>query len=166
MNYQSQPGLDELMRELTLELSQVQRWAAEQIGLNQADLLALVFVARAEGAVTPKALAEHLGLTTGAIAILINRLEAKGFIVRSPHPTDRRGVLLSLGDVAREKEFSDLRAKLFRLNAEVIDALSPEEAIVVRRFIEQVIVSTRGSLQKFRLEGADIAPGKNSSMRN
>ncbi len=150
MRPETQLGIEDLMRELSSELSQVYRWIAEQAGLNQTDLMGLYFINRADGTATPKSLAEHLGLTTGATAILLNRLEARDYIVRTPHPTDRRGVLLSLGQAAREQEFLKLREKLFRLNADVIADLSPDEAVIVRRFIVRIVTNTRDSLRQFR----------------
>jgi DNA-binding MarR family transcriptional regulator len=147
----TQPALDDLIRELSAELSQAYRWAAEQAGLNQTDLLGLYFINAANGAATPKSLAEHLGLTTGATAILLNRLQARGYVMRTPHPTDRRGVLLSLGQAARDQEFLKLRERMLGLNADVIAALSPEEADIVRRFIGRMVTNTRDSLRQLRL---------------
>jgi DNA-binding MarR family transcriptional regulator len=150
MDAETKLGITDLMRELSSELSQVYRWTAEQAGLNQTDLMGLYFINRANGTATPKSLAEHLGLTSGATAILLNRLESRGFIVRTPHPTDRRGVLLSLGEAAREQHFLKLRERLYALNADVIAELTPEETEIVRRFIVKIVSNTRDSLRQLR----------------
>lgn len=153
--------LDDLLRELSAELGQVYRWAAEQAGVNQTDLMSLYFIRSAEGAATPKALAEHLGLTSGATAILLNRLEARGLVQRTPHPTDRRAVLLSLGAGASEKGLLDLRETVRRLNASVIDELSDQEADVVKRFLVRLLANTRDSLRRIRSQetkGSDQLP--------
>ena len=42
----------------------------------------------------PRDLALALGLTTGAVTSLIDRLERRGLVLRSPDPDDRRGVLV------------------------------------------------------------------------
>jgi len=157
MELDKQPALDDLMRELSAELSQAYRWAAEQSGLNQADLLGLYFINSANGTATPKSLAEHLGLTSGATAILLNRLQARDYVVRTPHPTDRRVVLLSLGKAARDQDFLKLRERLLGLNADIIAALSPEEAAIVRRFIGRMVTNTRDSLRQLRLGRTDAA---------
>lgn len=146
----TQPDIDDLIRELSSEITQVYRWVAEQAGLNQTDLMALYFINRSQGAATPKSLAENLGLTSGATAILLNRLEARDFVVRTPHPTDRRGVLLSLGDAARNQEFIKLRETLYGINSSVIAKLSPQDAVVVRSFITEVVTNTRDSLRHYR----------------
>jgi DNA-binding MarR family transcriptional regulator len=161
MTLETKLGIEELMRELSSELSQAHRWIAEQAGLNQTDLMGLYFINRANGTATPKLLADHLGLTSGATAILLNRLEARDFVIRTPHPRDRRGVLLSLGQAAREQEFLKLREKLFRLNADVIAELSPEETEVVRRFIVRIVTNTRDSLRQLRIgEPAKVSKGE------
>ena len=142
--------IEDLVRELSSEIMQIYRWVAEQAGLNQTDLMSLYFISRSNGSATPKLLAEHLGLTTGATAILLNRLEKRGYVVRTPHPTDRRGVLLSLGQATRDHQFVKMRERLRQVNAEVISGLSPDEATTVRNFITRIVANTRETLQHMR----------------
>jgi len=156
----AQSEIDELLRELSAELGQLYRWAAEQAGLNQTDLMSLYFIRSGKGEATPKMLAEHLGLTSGATAILLNRLETRGFLRRKPHPTDRRGVLLSLGPAAAEDGFLDLRQKLRALNASIIEQLSPEEEAIIQRFMYRLITNTRDSLRRFRHEATAPRPSE------
>lgn len=47
-------------------------------------------------------LAARLGVTKGAITQLIDRLEAKELVMRSPHPSDSRSSLLSLTEIGKE----------------------------------------------------------------
>ena len=155
MGQNDQHGIEDLLRELSSELGQVYRWVAEEAGLNQTDVMALYFINRAAGAATPKALAEHLGLTTGATAILINRLEKRGYAIRTQHPTDRRGVLLSVGQAAQDNEFVQMRKRLNRLNADVIADLSAAEATIVRDFIQRIVRNTRETLQHLRMGSLD-----------
>lgn len=143
-------NLEDLIRDLSSEVGQLYRWLAEQAGINQTDLMSLYFIKSAEGTATPKLLAEHLGLTSGATAILLNRLEARDFIQRSPHPTDRRGVILSLGPAVRDKEFLHLRNRFLALNSSVLEGFSPEELAIVRRFMSGLLTNTRDSLRQFR----------------
>lgn len=145
------PSLDDLIRELATEITLIHRWMAEAAGLNTTDLMALYFIRNDEGAVTPKMLAENLGLTSGATAILLNRLESKGLIARAPHPRDRRGVLLSLGRSANVEGFLDIRKQVREANASVFESLSPEEARVVRDFLARTLESSRQALQRLRM---------------
>jgi DNA-binding MarR family transcriptional regulator len=156
-NAQMLPLVD-LIRELSNEIIQVQRWAAEQSGLNHTDLMGLYFIRNADGTATPTQLAQHLGLTSGATAILLNRLDARGFVVRSPHPTDRRGVLLSLGPAAKADSFLNVRKRLNSLNAKVIDALEPKDAAIVRRVMGELLTNTRDALREIRSQSPQTKP--------
>ena len=78
------------------------RYAAE-FGFGSNELIALLAVGRT-GSATPKAVAEEVGLTSGSVTALLDRLEASGHIHRVPNPCDRRSVLLQttpLGEAAR-----------------------------------------------------------------
>ena len=50
---------------------------------------------RLDGPLTPRELGQRVNLSSGAITPLIDRLEARGFAQRKPHPSDRRSVLVS-----------------------------------------------------------------------
>lgn len=152
------PEMDELLRDLTAEVTHVYRWLAEQAGINHTDLMCLFFVRSADGKATPKAVSQHLGLTTGATAIMLNRLEAARFIERHPHPTDRRGVLISLGQAARESGLLALRDYVQRMNQSVIASYSEAELAIIRRFIGDMLANTRDTLRRARLEKGTPAP--------
>lgn len=155
------PGMDELLRDLTAEVTHVYRWLAEQAGINHTDLMCLFFVRSADGTATPKAISQHLGLTTGATAIMLNRLEAGRFIERHPHPTDRRGVLIALGPATEEAGLLAMRDYVLRMNQHVISSYSDEELAIVRRFIGDMLANTRDTLRRTRLDkGAPVPTGQ------
>ena len=68
---------------------------AEKLGIGTIDINAMAFVGEVDG-LTPKDLGKALNITTGSVTAMVDRLEAKGFMVRKPNPTDRRSVLLHL----------------------------------------------------------------------
>ena len=49
---------------------------------------------RLYGPLTPKEVGERVGLSSGAVTRLLDRLEARGFAERGAHPDDRRKVLM------------------------------------------------------------------------
>ncbi|WP_026263252.1 MarR family winged helix-turn-helix transcriptional regulator [Paenibacillus sanguinis] len=55
-----------------------------------------------EGNVLMSELAARLGVTKGAVTQLIARLEPKGLVIRSPHPSDSRSTLISLSGLGCE----------------------------------------------------------------
>jgi DNA-binding MarR family transcriptional regulator len=151
MSEGSASAMSDLIRELSSEITQMHRWLAESAGINSTDLMALYFVRNHDGEITPKSLSEYLGLTSGATTIMLNRLADRGYIERKAHPTDRRGVLLTLGPAANSETFLNLRQHLKAVNAEVISALSEEEATIVRSFLIKYTESTRNELRRLRL---------------
>ncbi|QNE48537.1 MarR family transcriptional regulator [Glaciihabitans sp. INWT7] len=54
------------------------------------------------GEVTPKALAQELGLTTGAMTAMVDRLEASRLVLRRPNPDDRRSLYVRLSPTGQE----------------------------------------------------------------
>lgn len=49
-----------------------------------------------------KELAEKMGVTTGTLTVMIDRLEKSGLVRRRPHATDRRSILVELTDAGHE----------------------------------------------------------------
>ena len=84
-----------LLRQLQLSGGNLRASLAKELGISLAELNALAHVAEQVG-LTPKKLSELMDLTTGAMTTMIDRLERAGLLVRQPHPTDRRSLLLAL----------------------------------------------------------------------
>ena len=72
-----------------------QQKLAVEAGLTGTELRALFRVAHVVS-ITPKALAAHLGLTTGAITAISRHLVEVGLFHRVDHPDDRRSLFLEL----------------------------------------------------------------------
>lgn len=92
------PGRSDLLRQLEVALRTVGAQSvlmsgaiARLVGLNSTDLECLDLLDMA-GTTTAGRLAEHAGLTTGAMTAVIDRLERAGFARRVPDPEDRRCV--------------------------------------------------------------------------
>lgn len=71
-----------------------------QLGLTERGLTAaraeLLWVLQANGALTQQALSKALRVTPRNVTGLVDALEADSFVVRAPHPTDRRATLVKL----------------------------------------------------------------------
>jgi DNA-binding MarR family transcriptional regulator len=69
--------------------------AAEKFGLNATDMKTLPLL---NGSVPISAgdIGASLGLTSGAVTAVIDRLERSGLVRRAPHPDDRRKVIVEL----------------------------------------------------------------------
>lgn len=72
---------------------------ARHAGISATDLDALEHL-EADGPLTQRDLGERLSLTSGAVTMLVDRLERAGWVHRRPHPGDRRYVLIELSPQA------------------------------------------------------------------
>src|SRR3954468_14825737 len=84
---------DQLHRDLATAIVTFHEAVARRLGVTAADQRVLGVLGRM-GVATPSRLAEATGLTTGAIAGIVDRLERAGFARRAPNPTDRRSILV------------------------------------------------------------------------
>jgi DNA-binding MarR family transcriptional regulator len=80
---------------------------AKKAGVRGADLDALEYL-EADGPLTQRDLGVRLSLTSGAITMLVDRLEQAGWVSRQPHPTDRRYTLLELSPKAAHESAPEL----------------------------------------------------------
>ncbi|MEV0970586.1 MarR family winged helix-turn-helix transcriptional regulator [Microtetraspora glauca] len=67
------------------------------LDLNPTDFQCYMLL-RSAGAMTPGEIAQWLKLATGSVTGLIDRMEARGLVVRDRHPEDRRKVVVRLAD--------------------------------------------------------------------
>lgn len=84
--------VDEMPRYISASV-RYQIAVADQLGMPLADVHAVGALLEL-GPTGARALADVMGMTTGAVTRLVDRLEAGGFVRREPDPTDRRRVIL------------------------------------------------------------------------
>lgn len=97
MDVGSEPygGVSLAMREFTGGVARLRAAVAGSLGLGVSELVALMLLGEV-GQLTPKELSLQLGITTGSMTAMTDRLEAAGFWGRGPHPFDGRSILLKL----------------------------------------------------------------------
>ena len=66
---------------------------AESFGLGPTDMKALDLIERS-GPLTPSELGERMGFAPASVTAILDRLEAKRFLRRLPHPSDGRRLLV------------------------------------------------------------------------
>jgi DNA-binding MarR family transcriptional regulator len=96
----TRPSREELLAEVNREAPRQAGAAvrlsiaiAHQLGLALADVQCMGLLT--EGPSAPSHLAERLGLTTGAMTKVLDRLERSGYVSRSADPSDRRRVVIA-----------------------------------------------------------------------
>lgn len=78
------------------------RECARLLGVNETDLRCLELLTT-EGEQSPRELSIKLTLTTGSVTAMLDRLAKLDLLVRSPHPVDRRKVVVRLTEMAEQR---------------------------------------------------------------
>jgi DNA-binding MarR family transcriptional regulator len=115
-----------------IELLRAKIASSERIGTTELRALARLSEG---GALTPKQLAAALGLTTGAVTALTDRLVDSDFLSRAPHPTDRRSLTLTLtsaGETVMQRINVDFRQAIMTAAANETPAQTEELARVLQ----------------------------------
>jgi DNA-binding MarR family transcriptional regulator len=86
-------ALQQTIRRVTAQSVLLSQTIASRANMSSTDMECLDLLT-IEGPTTPGRLAIQTGLTTGAVTMLIDRLERGGFVRRTPNPTDRRSVIV------------------------------------------------------------------------
>ena len=105
----SDPGADEpslvaamlALRGLMRSGEQFRHSVAEHFGVGLSETVAMGHLSAA-GSLSPREVADRVGLTPSTVTSLLDRLERAGLAVRAPHPTDRRKSVVTITDVGRE----------------------------------------------------------------
>jgi DNA-binding MarR family transcriptional regulator len=141
MNRDSIDSVLRSLRRVNLQGSFFGQTVAIRFGLTESDIEALEVLLDA-GAATAGRLSELMGLTTGAVTRVIDRLEQAGYVRRVPDPADRRRVIV---EVVPEKV-----AAVEATMARVLDASAPEigryseaELAVINDFLTRMAAITR-----------------------
>ncbi|MQA28055.1 MAG: MarR family transcriptional regulator [Micromonosporaceae bacterium] len=87
------------------------------------------------GAMTPRELADAERVRPPTITKIVAKLEAGGFVQRTPHPTDRRQVILAPTEQGREVLRQARRAREAWL-AQRLAELTPDERATLRQAAE------------------------------
>ncbi|MBW1940161.1 MAG: MarR family transcriptional regulator [Deltaproteobacteria bacterium] len=109
-------------------------------GLTPAQMHAVEVIGHA-GQLRMKELAEQMGLTTGTITLMVDRLEKHGAAIRKPHENDRRSILVALTEKGKKlfEEHHKLHMKLTTdLCADLTDSESELLATLLAKMNSQI----------------------------
>src|SRR5208282_673391 len=112
-----------------LERDRMRAALATGAGVSSTDLDALEHL-EADGPLTQRDLGDRLSLTSGAITMLVDRLERAGWVHRRPHPGDRRYVLIELSPQAAATAPEGLAAYHSRVRALAAEVPAGQRAAV------------------------------------
>ena len=124
------------VRRLDLMMSQMHLEMSERLGLSAGELLALAHLSLA-GPLGPTELTHRLHMTTGAMTAMLDRLAERDYVVREPHETDRRRIMVRLTTDGRDRIFSQVHGMANDVVA-ISQRLDAEQRKVIVDYIEQL----------------------------
>lgn len=128
--------LTQLIVEFYEKLSSWEHCVVRDKGLTLPQVHALEILGTHK-ALRMKELAERMGVTTGTLTVLADRLEKAGMIRRKPHEKDRRSILVELTDQGQVvfEEHDELHNQLTR---EITAKLTTEERQALAGTLEKM----------------------------
>lgn len=157
--------VDALVQEMPRYISASVRYqiaVADQLGMPLADVHAVGALLEL-GPAGVRALADVMGMTTGAVTRLVDRLEGSGFVRREPDPTDRRRVVLRVVP-ERVRDISRYYESMGERWQRQIDEYSDGELRFLVEFLRRGRDNARIETDQLRAEGRAHAtrrtPGK------
>jgi DNA-binding MarR family transcriptional regulator len=119
--------------------------AADTLGLHPTDMQ-FVNMLDLLGPMTPGALAQWSGLSSGGVTVVLDRLESAGYVRREPNPEDRRSVLIHLQPTRQERVDVNYKGAQKQF-AEVTKGFSEAELEIILRFFTASSVGRAPLLQ-------------------
>ena len=154
MDRESVQSVVRALRRVNFQGSIFGQTVAIRLGLSESDIDALELLIDT-GAATAGRLAEVMGLTTGAVTRVIDRLEQGGYVRRETDPADRRRVVV---EVIPEKVASieAVLASLERAATQEVERYSVEQVALINDFLSRMAELTQAEASKLRTapEGA------------
>jgi DNA-binding MarR family transcriptional regulator len=89
------------LRGLMMAGEQFRHSVAEHFGVGLSETVAMSHLSIA-GSLSPREVANRLGLTPSTVTSLLDRLEHAGLAVRAPHATDRRKSVVTITESGRD----------------------------------------------------------------
>ncbi len=102
------------------------------LGINRSDGRCLDVIDRL-GVATAGQLATEVGLTTGAVTAMVDRLEAAGLLVRKNDPHDRRKVLIAMTNEAKQIT-EEIYGQMAQATAPFVSQLSDHDLVTLISF--------------------------------
>jgi DNA-binding MarR family transcriptional regulator len=138
------PVYDHEARECVLNLSRAHQlvWPIfegyfRRFGLSAGAFNVLMILRSAEAPLPPYVIGERILVTRSAVTAILTTLEARGFITRETHPTDRRMFLIEITQQGWD-HVQQMLPGLFRLEHEAFACLTKDEKETLIRLLGKV----------------------------
>jgi DNA-binding MarR family transcriptional regulator len=132
--------LSQLMLEFYEKMASWEHSVVKQTGLSPAQMHTIEMIGHHPN-LRMKELASRMGITTGTLTVMIDRLAKGGLVARRPHARDRRSFNIALTEKGRQ-HFKAHHALHLELTREITAALTDAE-------IEQLERSLTNMMERF-----------------
>lgn len=130
---------EQLAEELLGSVCQLIRGPIHRIqDVSKGEMGVLGYLMLQGGTATPTEISKKFGVSTARITNVLNGLERKGYIVRTPSPNDRRMVLGTITEEGRKCSDRCSRMAIGNVTA-VMDALGEEDAGECLRLVKRIL---------------------------
>lgn len=146
----------EALRDWAVAFAELNQHMATWMALPTTDAHALgqvLWAASAGDPLSPARLGQRIGMTSGSVTVLVDRLEAAGLLERSREHTDRRRVTLRPTAAAQERARGFMATSSTEIAAVLHDA-EPAELQTATAFLRRMVAAAAGGSARLREERA------------
>jgi DNA-binding MarR family transcriptional regulator len=111
--------------------------AAIALGVNRTDLRCLEILLTQQETALPSQLGVKLGLTTGSVTVMLDRLERLGYLTRAPDPDDRRKVIVRATPKAVQRVWREIYQPLAEEGLQGIAHYTAADLALVTDFLRR-----------------------------
>lgn len=115
-----------------------------ELTVNPTDMSAMNHLLMS-GPMSPTQLAKRLGVSTAAATVITDRLTKVGHVSRAPHPTDRRGIVITPEPASVAKAMGALMPMVMGID-QVISDFDNTEQDAITRYLRRVVEVYRESI--------------------
>jgi DNA-binding MarR family transcriptional regulator len=137
MNDTLQEQLSQILIEFYEKMSSWEHEVVNETGISLAQMHTIEMIGHHEN-LRMKKIAQKMGVTTGSLTVMVDRLEKNGLVSRQPHPMDRRSYVLLLTEKGKQyhKEHHKLHVGLTK---ELTSTLTKDEIRQLMRLMNQLM---------------------------
>jgi DNA-binding MarR family transcriptional regulator len=125
------------LQQLSVRQQRFQKYLAESLHVDQPGLEAMGHLI-STGPSTPSELARRGGLSTAAMSLVLNRLEAAGHVSRQRHPLDGRKLVVTASPESAD-EAQDRLIPMIEGVEELVESLNERDRATIGEFLDRLI---------------------------
>ncbi|SKA73748.1 transcriptional regulator, MarR family [Paucidesulfovibrio gracilis DSM 16080] len=136
MSPEQKNDLAQLIVEFYEKLSSWEHGVVRGTGLTPTQMH-VIEILGANNALRMKELAQRMGVTTGSLTVVADKLEQRGLLRRRPNDTDRRSILVELTENGKQR-FAEHDKLHMDLTRDIVADLSSEESALFAECLRKI----------------------------